>query len=207
MHVAKKEESLGVYFPNPALYQYCFEYTIDLKFRPGLELQALDLGADWAHVIIEPRLGLSITSGTNMNVDVGSIVSGGSIYSKHSDFQVLVGAITGNYTLERNLRLASAVGDIDAHVAPNSSRTIEWEDAHLDVATNVGSINVDFPYTGYGHLAEREYFTHIHAGKSGKVTGQYLLGSHMTIDGAAAEIDIDVLPYLITNSSASHACA
>lgn len=201
MQIEHAETAFGAYFPNPALYQYCFEYSIDVYIHPGLQLEELELRANWAHVHINDELPLSISSSTVLQVGVGSVTSDGFFYSPHSHVSVSNGLITGNYTLERSLQLESAVGEIVAQIAPNSSRTIEGESGCLTLATNVGAIDVAFPYSGFGHLAERDYITNVEGGKSGQIRGQYLLGSQMEVKAQAASIDIDVLPYLITNTT------
>jgi hypothetical protein len=190
--------SLPQYGPTIDL---CLEFSMDITFKPGLKLETLKLEGSVASIVIDNATGLSVSNHTKVATQVGNIWSTGFPDSVDSYISPTHGSIHGNYSLGRFLGMHTQTGNVIAQIAPNTTTSIEHEDAYLGISSRSGMLDINYPYEGFGHLAERSYFTAISVG-TGVIRGRYLLGAETNLWSATGSIDVDVLPYLVTDTSA-----
>lgn len=200
LEVGTTEQSLVLDLPLIENQDSCLEYTIELALKPDLELEKFGLRAGIGDISIDGGLKLFVNDTTKIETNIGSIHSENLFDSIRASVNARTGHISGYFTVQQNLEIGAVVGNVDAHIAPNSTRPASGKPAVVFLSSAIGTVAAKYPWEGFGHLEERPYYTFVKTEK-GVIKGEYLLGAETILSSQVGTIQADVVPYIWTEKS------
>jgi len=193
----------------------CMEIDIDIWFRPGTQLEHLEIGTEHLDIIIEPGLfppphetlppdqaAYYISNRTDFLAVSGNLSSAYWQSGRETRIDLVSGSVSGRFALKDLLSVKTTSGSIDISVEPKEEDPIDPQPASFMVETISGSIKAVFPLSAaIAEIPSRLYHTKIES-KSGSVKGSYIHGLNTDIVTISGSIDVNVLPYS-SNSTGS----
>ena len=209
------EESLSLHFPRdveaPVEYagKVCMDVSVGIYMRDDVELgdwristANLDVGAKKNFFDGRANLetsGLWLANTTVVEADGGSVNmdywSSRETYVKTSS-----GSIHGTYSLRDVLSVQSSSGSININVEPQKADPTRPAPAEFTASSSSGNVQVDFLDDD---VPARDYRTKVQC-HSSSISGFYLHGSATTFQTNSGTVNVDVLPYAVSESSTLH---
>ena len=187
----------------------CMELDISIWFRPGAQLEHLEIATEHLDVKIEPGLFPpshdTFLSGQDQAYYISNTtdfiaVSGGlsAAYwesGRETRIDLISGSVSGRFALRDLLSVKTRSGAININVEPKLENPTDPQPASFVADTLSGSIKAIFPVSAaIEEIPPRLYHTKIES-KSGSVKGNYIHGLNTDILTVSGSIDVNVLPY------------
>lgn len=187
----------------------CMEIDISIWFRPGAQLEHLEIATEHLDIKIEPGLFPpshdTLPPGQDQAYYISNMtdfiaVSGGlsAAYwesGRETRIDLMSGSVSGRFALRDLLSIKTRSGGININVEPKEESPTDPRPASFVAETISGSIKAIFPLSAaIAEIPARLYHTKIET-KSGSVKGNYIHGLNTDILTVSGSIDVNVLPY------------
>jgi hypothetical protein len=187
----------------------CMEIDMSIWFRPGAQLEHLEIATEHLDIKIDPGLFPpsydNLSAGQDQAYYISNTtdfiaVSGGlsAAYwesGRETRIDLISGSVSGRFALRDLLSVKTRSGSININVEPKSENPDDPRPASFVAETVSGSIEAIFPISAaIAEIPSRLYHTKIET-KSGSVRGDYIHGLNTDILTVSGSIDVNVLPY------------
>jgi hypothetical protein len=193
----------------------CMEIDINIWFRPGAQLEHLEIATEHLDIKVEPGLfpptheplqpgqqAYYISNRTDFIAVSGGLSAAYWESGRETRIDLVSGGVSGRFALKDILSVKTRSGSIDISVEPKEEDPIDPQPASFVAETISGSIKAVFPLSAViAEIPSRLYHTKIES-KSGSVKGNYIHGLNTDILTVSGSIDVNVLPYS-SNSTGS----
>jgi hypothetical protein len=186
----------------------CMELDVNIWFRPGAQLEHLEIATEHLDIKIEPGLfppshetlssdqeAYYISNITDFIAVSGDLSAAYWESGRETRIDLITGGVSGRFALKDLLSVKTRSGSINVNVEPKPEEPNDPRPATFVAETQSGSIKAIFPLSAaIAEIPPRLYHTKVES-KSGSVQGDYIHGLNTDILTVSGSIDVNVLPY------------
>jgi hypothetical protein len=187
----------------------CMEIDISIWFRPGAQLEHLEIATEHLDIKIEPGLfppshdtlppdqdqAYYISNNTDFIAVSGGLSAAYWESGRETRIDLMSGSVGGRFALRDLLSIKTRSGGININVEPKAEDPTDPRPASFVAETISGGIKAVFPLSAaVAEIPPRLYQTKVET-KSGSVRGTYIHGVNTDILTVSGAIDVNILPY------------
>jgi hypothetical protein len=196
LDIEQTDNSLSFNFPtsDPRIPPTCsgrFSSWTKIYVRKGLRLDKLFVESLVFSVEIPQPVDIQV-SDAEVKLSAGVLNAHPFPDSQVVSVSTDSGSISGTFLLYDQVKITAVAGSINADVIPQKNAD-SGNAAVLQLETQAGQINAQFPPKNVTKIPERQYLTTVTSG-AGSVSGRYLHGDTTTIQTGFGSIDVVLLP-------------